>query len=57
VTEEDYDTAMDLLLELMRRDRSYGDDAGRSALLKVFDLLGNDPRVGQYRRRMASLLH
>jgi thioredoxin-like negative regulator of GroEL len=25
--------------------------------LKVFDLLGDDPRVGQYRRRMASLLY
>jgi len=57
VTEKDYDTAMELLLELMRKDRSWGDDAGRNALLKVFELLGDDPRVGQYRRRMASLLH
>ncbi len=55
--EKDYDTAVDLLLELMRRNRSFGDDAGRRALLKVFELLGDDPRVGDYRRRMASLLH
>ena len=57
VTEKDYDTAMELLLELMQKDRSRGDDAGRNALLKVFELLGDDPRVSQYRRRMASLLH
>ena len=57
VVNEDYDTAMDLLLQLMQQDRGYGDDAGRVALLKVFDLLGDDPRVGPYRRRMASLLY
>ncbi len=55
--EKDYDTAMDLLLELMQNDRGFGDDAGRRGLLKVFELLGDDPRVGEYRRRMASLLH
>lgn len=57
VVEQDYDTAIELLLELMKKDRGFGDDAGRSTLLKVFDLLGDDPRVGQYRRRMASLLY
>ena len=57
VVEQDYDTAMELLLELMKKDRGFGDDAGRNTLLKVFELLGDDARVGQYRRRMASLLH
>jgi putative thioredoxin len=57
VVEQDYDAAMELLLELMKRDRGFGDDAGRNTLLKVFELLGDDPRVGQFRRRMASLLH
>ncbi len=52
-----YDAAMDMLLELMQKDRSYGDDAARNGLLKVFEILGNDPRVGQYRRRMANLLN
>ena len=54
---QDYDDAVDLLLRLMRADREYGDNAARRDLLKVFDLLGDDPRVGQYRRRMANLLH
>ena len=57
VVDGDYDSAMALLLELMRRNRGFGEDAARRTLLKVFELLGNDPRVGQYRRHMASLLH
>ena len=57
VVDRDYERAMELLLELMQKDRSYGDDAGREGLLKVFELLGDDPRVGQYRSRMASLLY
>ena len=57
VVDQDYETAVELLLELMRQDRSFGDDAGRRGLLKVFELLGDDSRVSQYRRRMASLLH
>jgi putative thioredoxin len=57
VVGRDYETAMDLLLQLMQADRSFGDDAGRRGLVKVFDLLGDDPRVGEYRRRMASLLY
>jgi putative thioredoxin len=57
VVEQDYDDAMELLLQLMQKDRSFGEDAGRRTLLKVFELLGDDPRVGRYRSRMASLLH
>lgn len=57
VVEQDYDTAVERLLELMKKDRSFGDDAGRKTLLKVFDLLADDPRVSLYRRRMASLLY
>ena len=57
VVEQNYDDAVDLLLELMKRDRSFGNDAGRRTLIRVFDLLGDDASVGSYRRRMASLLH
>ena len=57
VVGQDYDAAVELLLQLMKKDRGFGDDAGRNTLLKVFELLGDDPRVSQYRRRMASLLH
>lgn len=57
VVERDYESAMELLLQLMQEDRGYGDDAGRRGLVKVFELLGDDPRVSRYRRRMASLLY
>ena len=57
VVAQDYEAAMDLLLELMRKNRDFGDDAGRRGLLKVFELLGDDPRVTPYRRRMARLLY
>jgi putative thioredoxin len=56
VVDRDYDTAMELLLQLMQKNRAYGDDAGRLGLTKVFELLGDDERVSQYRRRMANLL-
>ena len=57
VVERDYDAAMELFLQLMQKDRGYGDDAGRLGLLQVFELLGDDLRVNQYRKRMASLLY
>ncbi|HEX9206974.1 MAG TPA: thioredoxin [Steroidobacteraceae bacterium] len=54
----DFDTALAHWLELMQRDRLFGDEAGRRFLLLAFDVLGDqDPLVAQYRRRMASLLH
>jgi putative thioredoxin len=54
----DYATALAEWLELMRRDRRYGDDLARRSLLAVFDLLGDgDELVTAYRRRMAALLH
>ena len=45
-------------LEVMRRDRKFGDDLGRRTLMQAFDVLGEQhPLVIQYRRRVASLLH
>ncbi|HWJ07600.1 MAG TPA: thioredoxin [Steroidobacteraceae bacterium] len=54
----DYGTALAEWVELLRRDRAFGDEAARRSLLQAFDVLGDgDPLVTQYRRRMASLLH
>ena len=37
-------------MEVVRRDKTFQDDAGRKALLKVFDLLGHaHPLVPEYR--------
>lgn len=49
---------LDLLLDIVRRDRQYGEDVARKTLLEVFGMLGrDDPLTGAYRRRMASLLY
>lgn len=49
--------AADAFLELTRRSRAYRDDAGRRALLRLLETLGDDPAAGDYRRRLARLLH
>lgn len=58
VLEGKHEEAMELLLELMRRDRSFEDDAGRRGLLTIFTLLGyQSPVVNRYRGKMSSLLY
>ncbi len=53
-----YEAAMELLLNIMKKDRSFGDDAGRKGLLDLFELLGADhPLTKTWRRKMFSLLH
>jgi putative thioredoxin len=54
----DYDNAMECLLTIIRTDRSFEDDAGRTSLLELFDLLGGEhPSVQKYRRKLFTLLH
>jgi len=53
----DTDTAVDTLLGLMQKDREYGDDGARKTLISIFDMLGDDPAVGAYRRKMFNYLH
>lgn len=50
-------TAMDELLTLIRTDPQYNDGAARQKLLAMFNILGDDPLVGQYRRKLFALLH
>lgn len=53
----EFEPAMDQFLEIMRRDRSWRDDAGRKGLLKVFELLGNrGDLVHRYRAKMSTAL-
>lgn len=54
----DYENAMECLLQVMRSDRGFEDDAGRKGLLELFDLLGGEhPSVQKYRRKLFTLLH
>jgi putative thioredoxin len=53
-----YEQAMELLLEIMMKDRAFKDGAARQGLLDIFDMLGGDnPLVKTYRRKMFTLLH
>lgn len=57
LSEGDYETAMEQLLKIMQKDRKFEDDIGRKTLLKVFDMLGHDPLVETYRRKMFNFLY
>jgi len=49
--------AIDLLLDMVRRDRSWGDDKARLQLLKVFEALGpTDKRTIAGRRKLSTIL-
>jgi putative thioredoxin len=53
-----YETALDQLIEIIRRDRKWNGEAGRKTMLAVFDLLGAQHElVGHYRRKLASVLN
>ena len=50
--------ALEQLLEIVRRDRSFGDDVGRKTMLKVFGLLGNGGElVSEFRKKLASAMN
>ena len=54
----EYEPVLQQLLEIMRRDRSFGDDAARKGMLAIFDLLGGQgPLVSRYRSLMSSALY
>ncbi len=53
----DYEAALEQLFQLMKTDRSYGDDAGRKGMLMIFDLLGDNELVSRYRSRMMAALY
>ena len=58
ITQGRYADALEQLLDIMKHDRKYGDDAGRKGMLKVFDMLGGKGElVSRYRQKMAALLY
>jgi putative thioredoxin len=53
----DRDGALDQLLELVRRDRKWNDEAARKHLVTLFEAMGpTDPRTVAARRRLSSIL-
>lgn len=52
-----YQEALDVLLALLRKDRAYGEDAARKAILQIFELLsGNSDLTSRYRAKLTSML-
>lgn len=53
-----FEEAMEQLLQIVKRDRNYDDDAGRKGLLKMFEMLGDEHElVAKYRRQLAMALN
>ncbi len=58
VLDEDYQGAMEQLLEVIRRNKRYREELGRKSMLLVFDILGREnPLVGRYRSLMATAMN
>lgn len=56
--QQQFEGALELLFDIMRRDRAYGDDAARKAMLAVFDMLGGEgDLVKRWRGRMFAAMH
>lgn len=55
---KEWEKAFEQLLEVVLRDRSFGDDAGRRRMVEVFDLASTQPQlVAQWRRRLGGALN
>jgi len=53
----DYEPALAQLLEIVRRDRTFEDDAGRLMMLQLFAAISDDALVRRYRSELASTLN
>ena len=53
-----YADALEHLLEIVKRDRTFRDDIGRKTMLSVFDLAAHQPQlVGEWRRKLSAALN
>lgn len=58
VQKQAYEPALEHLMEIVRTERKFGDDAGRKTMIEVFNLLGGQGDVvSKYRRLLASALY
>ena len=57
IARREYPAALDQLLEIVRRDRTFGEDVGRVRMLEVFDMAAAHPAlVDDYRNRLSQVL-
>lgn len=58
IARRNYEGALEHLLEIVRRDRTFGDDVGRKTMLSVFDLAAHRPDiVSAWRRKLSAALN
>ncbi len=58
IAREQHADAFEQLLEIVRRDRKFKDDAARKTMLQLFSVLGSDHAlVSDYRRKLAGALN
>jgi len=58
VADRDYAGALAQLLEIVRQNRAWRDDAARKLMVSIFQFAQDDPDlVSRYRRELAGLLH
>ena len=58
VAAKQFEPALRHLMEIIRTDRQFGDDAGRKTMLAVFEVLGNDHELtARYRKELAAALN
>jgi len=58
IARREFAPALDQLLEIVRRDRAFQDDAGRRKMLAVFEMAAAEPDlVSEYRRRLSAALY
>ena len=52
----DAEAGLEQFIEMLQRDRGFGDNLPRQALIDAFRVVEDEDLVGRYRRRMSSLL-
>ena len=58
VLRQQHEAALDQLLEIVRTDRKFRDDAGRKAMVSIFNLFGGTGEiVNEYRRKLSLALN
>jgi putative thioredoxin len=58
IADDQVEEALEMLLEMLKIDKEFGDALARKTMIKVFELLGKgDPMATAYRRKMFTFLH
>jgi len=58
VVDDQIESALEELLYILKKDRTFEDELARKTMIQVFDLLGKgDPVATAYRRKMFTFLH